>query len=127
VRNRLLFHWINLHSPGFWIRHLVGLAGLLLTRFLVLDGSFYRSFAGALSRISQVKRLRRLERSRTRRSDAEIAKILSSFYRTAPIRVYRSSRDVRAKHPGLPLSARGAGCSSGLSDDPGPDRYGCMI
>ncbi len=46
VRNRLLFHWINLHSTGYWIRHLVGLAGLLLTRFMVLDGNFYRFFPG---------------------------------------------------------------------------------
>ena len=101
VRNRLLFHWINLHSGGYWIRHLLGLAGLLLTRFVLLDGTFYRSFLGALSRLSRVRRLRRRERERARRSDAEISRILSSFYRSAPIRVYRSSSQVRAEHPGL--------------------------
>ena len=32
-RNRLLFHWINLHSPTFLVRHILMLAILLLTRF----------------------------------------------------------------------------------------------
>lgn len=121
VRNRLLFHWINLHSTGYWIRHLVGLAGLLLTRFMVLDGTFYRSFAGALSRISEVRRMRRWERDRARRSDTEISRILNSFYRTAPIRVYRSGSQVRAEHPGLEKApAVEAGSSSS-------GRFGCMI
>ena len=121
VRNRLLFHWINLHSTGYWIRHLVGLAGLVLTRFIVLDGTFYRSFLGALSRISQVRRMRRRERDRARRSDAEISEILSTFYRTAPIRVYRSSSQVRAEHPGRQKAGAaeaGSSCSR---------RFGCMI
>ena len=121
VRNRLLFHWINLHSTGYWIRHLVGLAGLLLTRFLVLDGTFYRSFLGALSRISKVRRMRRRERDRARRSDAEISGILSSFYRTAPIRVYRSSNQVRAEHPGLEKAP------AVEADSSRPGRFGCMI
>lgn len=121
VRNRLLFHWINLHSTGYWIRHLLGLAGLLLTRFLVFDGTFYRSFLGALSRISEVRRLRRRERDRARRSDAEISRILSSFYRNAPIRVYRSGSQVRAEHPGLEKTAAGGAHSSR------PGGFDCMI
>lgn len=112
VRNRLLFHWINLHSSDYWIRHLLGLAGLLLTRFMLLDGTFYRSFLGALSRLSKVRRLRRRERDRARRSDAEISRILSSFYRSAPIRVYRSSSQVSAEHPGLERSLPGRTKSS---------------
>lgn len=121
VRNRLLFHWINLHSTSYWIRHLAGLAGLLLTRFLVLDGTLYRSFLGALSRISEVRRMRRRERDRARRSDAEISRLLDTFYRTAPIRVYRSSRQVRAEHPGLDRTPAGEAGSSRAG------RFGCMI
>ena len=102
VRNRLLFHWINIHSTSLWIRHLLGLLSLVLTKILVLDWSFYRSFFGALSCISEVRVLRLQERILSRRSDLEVFEILRNFYQVEPIQVYSSGDEVKAKHPGLP-------------------------
>jgi GT2 family glycosyltransferase len=87
-RNRLLFHWINLHSPTFLLRHLLMLAILFLTRILVVDLDFYRSFFQALGKLEQVRELRRSEKASAVRSDADVAWLLRRFYREAPIRVF---------------------------------------
>lgn len=99
LRNRLLFHWINLHSGSFFLRHLSMLPLLLLSRILVLDPSFYRSFLEALRQLGQVRRLRRMERENARRSDAEIARLLKAFYESAPVDIYYNHQDVLARHP----------------------------
>ncbi len=93
-RNRLLFHWINLHSPSCVARHLLMLVVLVLTRFAVLDWDFYRSLAQALGQFRPALRLRRLEKAQSVRSDLEVARLLRRFYRAAPIRVYYQQSDV---------------------------------
>ena len=98
-RNRLLFHWINLHSPSYVLRHLVMLLILTLTRVFVFDLDFYRSFGQALSRLPEVLKLRRLERSRAERTDAELSRILNHFYDSAPIEIYYNQQEVIQKHP----------------------------
>ncbi len=97
-RNRLLFHWINMHTPRFLISHVAMILILALTRFLVLDHHFYRSLHEALGRLSEVRKLRRIEKQRARRTDAEIARLLKGFYRSAPMDVYFSHREVLARH-----------------------------
>ena len=108
LRNRLLFHWINLHSSGFLLRHVVMLFLLFLTRILVLDHYFYRSFFQALSQAAAVLRLRKEERRQARRSDVEISRLLNSFYRSTPIQIYYNQQEVIEKHPGL----KGAGAEN---------------
>lgn len=97
-RNRLLFHWINLHNRRYLTEHLFWLTLLFLSRFAILDFGFYRSLFGALRRLPEALRLRKVERKSARRSDREIAEILKSFYRLAPIEVYLSKRDVMNRH-----------------------------
>ena len=99
LRNRLLFHWINLHSPTFWGRHLLMLPPLLLTRLLVLDFNYWQAFFSALARSPQILRERRKEKTNALRSDREVARNLREFYRSAPIRIYYNRRDVIHKHP----------------------------
>lgn len=98
-RNRLLFHWINLHSSTYLCRHLIMLPLLFLTRILVLDIPFYRSFFQALLKVPQVRRLRQLERDKARRTDAEISRLLNRFYRSTPIEIYYNQREVIQRHP----------------------------
>ena len=62
TRNRLLFHWINLHSPTFLARHLLMFCVLLFTRILVLDFSFYRACFQALRKLSMALDCRREEK-----------------------------------------------------------------
>ena len=101
-RNRLLFHWINLHSPTYLAAHILMLAVWLPTRILVLDVDFYRALFQALRCLGQVRKLRLRERKKARRSDREVSAILNTFYQLAPIRVYYNRREVVLKHPGLP-------------------------
>ena len=105
LRNRLLFHWINLHSTGFLLRHVVMLLILFATRIFVFDYYFYRSLFQALSQGAAVLRLRKVEHRQARRSDVEISRLLNSFYRSAPIQIYYNQQEVIEKHPGL----KGAG------------------
>ena len=99
LRNRLLFHWINLHSPTYSFRHLIMVHLLFLTRLLALDFRFYRSLLQALRKLPQVRTLRQLERDKARRSDAEISRLLNRFYQSAPIQIYYNQQEVIQKHP----------------------------
>ncbi len=98
LRNRLLFHWINLHDPLFLLSHLAMLPILFATRLLVADWVFLRAFWQALHRLGQVGPRRRAERRCARRSDRQVAALLSNFYRRAPIRIYSSRREILQSH-----------------------------
>lgn len=98
-RNRLLFHWINIHSPSFLLRHLLMLKLLVLTRIFVFDYRFYRSLFQALNRLSAVQHLREKERQKARRSDEEILSLLNHFSRTAPLDIYYNRQEVLDRHP----------------------------
>jgi GT2 family glycosyltransferase len=102
LRNRLLFHWINLHSPGFLGSHLLMLALLAVSRFFVADWVFYRGLLLALRSLPEVFPLRKLEKKEALRSDSDLARILSEFYFSAPIRVYYSREQVLREHPDRP-------------------------
>lgn len=115
-RNRLLFHWINLHSPTFIVRHFLTLGVMVLTRILVLDLDFYRALFQALAQWDEVRELRQREKAQAVRSDVAVARILKTFYRTAPIEVFWKKPN-RIKPEEEPLSVR----PSGLFDG-GPDR-----
>lgn len=98
-RNRLLFHWINLHSRGYLVWHLATLFTLIATRILTFDLHFYRSFILALRCLPKALRLRDLERKKAKRTDAEISAILNRFYASAPIEIYYNQQEVIQKHP----------------------------
>ena len=99
LRNRLLFHWINLHSPWYWVQHLLMLLVLLFTRVLFFDYRFYRSFLSSLKEWRKVRTQRKEERDSSQRSDVEISRLLDSFYHSAPIQIYYGEQEVVEKHP----------------------------
>ncbi len=101
LRNRILFHWINLHSPAWLLAHILMLVMLCLTRVLVLDFGFYRSLTGALRRLGEVRRLRRIEKRANRRTDREVAELLQDFYASVPARIYYNRAEVISDHLGL--------------------------
>ncbi|MFB3901953.1 MAG: glycosyltransferase family 2 protein [Acidobacteriota bacterium] len=118
LRNRLLFHWINLHSPTFLLRHLAMLAVMFLTRILALDFDFYRAFFQAVSQLDKVRELRRREKAGAARSDASLARLLRAFYREAPIRVFWK-KPGRVSPEDEPLSIRPTGSSCPREEKPG--------
>lgn len=97
-KNRLLFHWINIHSPVMLSSHLLSLASICILRAIALDLSFYKGLIGALRRLPEALRLRGLERKHSKKSDREIISTLKRFYSTAPIKVYLSRKDILAEH-----------------------------
>ncbi len=99
LRNRLLFHWINVHSPTYFFRHLIMLHLLFLTRICALDFHFYSSLLQALRQLPRVRTLRQLEKEKARRTDAEVSRLLNRFYQSAPIQVYYNQQEVIQKHP----------------------------
>ncbi len=99
LRNRLLFHWINLHSPQYWVQHLLMLLVLLLSRVFFLDYHFYGSLLSSLKEWRRVRHLRKKERKRSRRSDIDVFRLLDSFYQSAPIQIYYGEKEVVEKHP----------------------------
>jgi len=98
LRNRLLFHWINLHSPGFLARHLFMLAGMCLINGIILNRSFFRALLSALRFLPEARQLRSREKSKAVISDRELAARFDRFIRTAPIRVYTSLREIEEEH-----------------------------
>ncbi len=97
-RNRLLFHWINLHSPWYLVQHLLMLCLFSITRVFVLDFSFYRSFYGALKLFPAVIHLRAKEKRLCKRTDVQVHDLLQDFYNTAPIKVFRSEQEIIQFH-----------------------------
>ena len=98
ARNRLLFHWKNLHDPVMLSRHVSMLALLLFSRWVAGDWGFYQAFWQALSRWSEWRGLRRQEKLAIQRPDGVVRELLRRFARRSDIQVYRSRRDVEERH-----------------------------
>lgn len=99
LRNRLLFHWVNLHYPPYLVAHIVMLALMLISKTLIGKFDFFRSVREAVQRLPQALELRRRERSLATRTDREVQKMLKAFYRAAPIQVYYNQQQVIDTHP----------------------------
>ena len=79
VRNRLLFHWANLHDPGlFWGRHVAPLVWKTLTGWLALDARYYRALRGAFGRRGEARAARRRNRAAATRADHEVLALLEA-------------------------------------------------
>ena len=99
-KNRLLFHWINIHTSSYLLRHILVLVFLLMTRLVILDLVFYRALWEALSKIGPALICRRIEKREAKMSDFELYRLLQDFYRKAPIEVFRSQKEVIQHHIG---------------------------
>ena len=97
-RNRLLFHWINIHSRSMLGFHLLSLSTMCILKTITLDRFFLKAVREALGKIPEVRRLRKIEQENSRRSDKEIISLLHVFYKSAPIRVYLSREEVLENH-----------------------------
>jgi GT2 family glycosyltransferase len=98
-KNRLLFHWINIHSKPMLACHLLSLSTMCILKALTLDRYFFKAFRNALRQLPEVRKLRKQEKLKSRRSDREIISILNDFYKSAPISCYFSREEILEKHP----------------------------
>lgn len=72
LRNRFLFHWINLSDPALVLRHLLALAFRLTVSIFMLQFDYYRAFLAAVQRLDQVRELRHRERPQRRMEDRQV-------------------------------------------------------
>lgn len=98
VRNRLLFHWKNLHDPVMLGQHVGMLALLLLSRWAAGDFGFYRAFGQALKVWPQWRQSRLREKSAARRSDRTVKALLHQFAARSDIEVFYSEEEVARRH-----------------------------
>jgi GT2 family glycosyltransferase len=84
-RNRILMHWMLLHDPGMFRRHLLALAGRFLISWLALDWRFYWGIFTGLRNLGRIVDRRRETRRLLVRTDREILELFERFYQTAPI------------------------------------------
>lgn len=93
VRNRLIFHWKNLHSWSMVASHLLMLCFLLVFSILKLDFGFYRAFWHATSRLPEILWKRQEERRSSVTSDRALDRRLAQFYRRKEIVIVRSRKE----------------------------------
>ena len=84
-RNRILIHWMLLHDPAMFRRHVLVMAGRLLISWLLLDWRFYWAIFTGLQNLERIRTKRAETRRCMVRSDRELLELLERFYRSAPI------------------------------------------
>ena len=84
-RSRILMHWMLLHDPAMFSRHLLSMAGRLLTGWIALDWRFYWAIGTGLAQWGHIRDKRRETRRTMVRSDRELLEMLDQFYHTAPV------------------------------------------
>ncbi|MBI4456119.1 MAG: glycosyltransferase family 2 protein [Acidobacteria bacterium] len=98
IKNRLLFHWKNLHDPLMLCQHIGMLLFMLLSRWAAGDLAFYRAFGRALQKWPQWRQSRMREKSEARRSDRAVKELLHEFAARSDIDVFRSQQEVKQRH-----------------------------
>jgi GT2 family glycosyltransferase len=87
-RNRLIYHWINLHDRRMLISHVLWLALLTLTAVFRFRPDFLLSLGSALEKLGEIRK-RRLEEKRVAlRSDRDVFNIFTSMERQADVFAY---------------------------------------
>ncbi len=74
-RNRLIYHWINLHDRRYFLSHILWVALLALTAPLRLQPGFILSLADALKLIPAIRRRRKEEKLAAKRTDREVFRV----------------------------------------------------
>ncbi len=91
-RNRLLMTWINLHDTKWMASHCFRLTLKLLGSLFSLRWNYLRSFGRALSKISDVRRARSIEKGASIISDRELANKFIKLVRRPEIYVVKDHR-----------------------------------
>lgn len=101
-RNRLIYHWVNLHDGALMASHLMWVALLALTAPLRLQPGFLLSVAAALKRLRKIRKRRLEEKMAARRSDRDVFDIFSSLEKRPDILAYDDYSELVAARSGRP-------------------------
>jgi GT2 family glycosyltransferase len=104
-RNRLIYHWINLHDRMMLISHVMWLALLTLTAVFRFRPDFLLSLFSALKKLPEVRRRRLEEKAVARRSDRDVFDIFRSLEARADVFAYDDYAELEAIRQGNRLNA----------------------
>lgn len=89
-RNRLMFHWINLHDPVMITSHALWIILLVITAPLRLQPLFMLSVFEAMKRMPEVLGRRREEKLKAKRTDREIFEHFENLQTRSDVKIERS-------------------------------------
>lgn len=87
-RNRLVFHWINLHDKKMLASHIAWMILLTITAPLRLRPGFISSVAMAIKSLPQIRNRRSEEKRAAQRSDKDVLEVLASLEKRGDLFVY---------------------------------------
>jgi GT2 family glycosyltransferase len=94
-RNRLIWHWVNLHDRKLMASHVIWLFLLCLSAPLRLQPGFLLSVWAALKRLPSILERRTEERQAMRRSDSDVFGIFASLEKRSDIFCYDSYDELK--------------------------------
>ena len=95
-RNRLLFHWINLHDSGMLASHIAWVALLALTAPLRLNPGFLLSLAAAVKLLPEARKRRIEEKRAARLSDREVLGVFRELAARPDVVAYDHREEIDA-------------------------------
>ena len=95
-RNRLIYHWINLHEASLVASHITWVALLAFTAPLRLQPGFLVSLVAALKRLPQIRKRRLEEKRAARRSDRDVFTIFTSLEKRPDVFAYDNYADLES-------------------------------
>jgi len=96
-RNRLIYHWINLHDKALLASHILWVTLLAATAPLRLQPEFVSAVLAALKLLTRIRERRREERARAQRSDREVYELFSALVKRADIVVYDNPAELKIR------------------------------
>lgn len=97
-RNRLIYHWIHLHSLSMMASHVLWILLLSVSSPLSLNPGFISSFIAAFKLLPLIRRRRLAEKRAARRSDREVFDIFSSLKEREDVFAYDDYAELEANN-----------------------------
>lgn len=95
-RNRLIYHWVNVHDGRFMASHMMWVALLAFTAPLRLQPGFLLSVIAALRRLRQIRKRRLEEKRAAQRSDRDVFKVFTTLEKRPDVYAYDDYAELKA-------------------------------
>lgn len=86
-RNKFLLHWKNLDSWNLWFKHIAFLCFGILTRWIIFDYIFYKSFLLAVKKIPGIIIYRRSVKEKIKIRDKELFILIRNSYNKSEVKL----------------------------------------
>ena len=96
-RNRIIYHWINLHDGRLMLSHVLWITMLALTAPLRLQFGYLLSVFAALKRLPEIRKRRREEKAFAKRTDRDLFRLFASLENRGDVFVYDDASELERK------------------------------